>query len=137
MALTSGWSKVVLRVDLRQFLFVPVFVGLTACGQPTVALEQSVPSPDRTLIADWYVLAAGGGAGSTVDVVRLRPATEPFRADSGYSFSAISADPVIVRWISNTELEVSYDERGHVRTSDHKWKNVTIRYQPRRARKTQ
>jgi hypothetical protein len=129
-ASSTGLGSHVKRRVWLMFWTSPLVVLLCqlACAPSSVELQQSITSPDGALVADYYALNAGGGAGSAVDVVRLRPANERFRADSGYSFFAVSADPVTVRWISNTELEVSYDERGHVRTSDQKWKNVTIRY---------
>jgi hypothetical protein len=100
---------------------------VSACDSDMV-LQKSVPSPDGTVVVDHYDLSGGGGAGWAIDRVRLRPSTEPFQADCGYSFSAISAYPVDVRWISKNELEVSYGERGTVKTSQPRWKNVAIRY---------
>jgi len=87
-----------------------------------------VVSPDGKIVAEWYELLGGGAAGWGVDRVELRPASEAFKGGRAYSFSSISADPVKMRWISNSELELSYDRRGTVERSNATWKGVTIRY---------
>jgi hypothetical protein len=98
-----------------------------ACASDVVH-QKSLASPDGAVVADWYDLSGGGGAGWVVDRVRLRPSTEQFQADRDYIFSARSADTVNMRWISNNELEVSYDKRGTVTTSQPRWKHIAITY---------
>jgi len=93
-----------------------------------VRLISSTSSPDKSLIADYYELTGGGAAGVAVDRVRLRATAGAFESDDGFSFEALSADPVSVRWLSDRELEIAYNKAGTVRRDDSHWNNVSIQY---------
>jgi hypothetical protein len=123
-------TKVTPRLRRLSAAFAIVFgwtLIVSACASEVVH-QKSLASPDGATIADWYELSGGGAAGWVVDRVRLRPSTEPFQADRDDIFSAHSAYPVNMRWISNNELEVAYDKRGTLTTSQPRWKQVAISY---------
>jgi hypothetical protein len=103
-------------------------VALESACASTTTLLVSVPSPNGEIVADWYEVTGGGAAGWAVDRVCLRRVTEAFAAKSDYAFSASSAEPLKMRWLSNHELEVSYDRRGTIERSQSTWRGIKISY---------
>jgi hypothetical protein len=93
-----------------------------------IILKQSHPSPDGVFVADWYQLSGGGAVSTSVDRVRLREATEPFRSGSDDIFSALEADVIAIRWISNRELEIAGPVDAPIKRSEPKWRDVNITY---------
>jgi hypothetical protein len=98
--------------------------------------NRAIPSPDGRLIADYYTISGGGGAGWSEDYVRIRRAGQPFRA-SRWDLSLLSSDAVfkassgkklMIRWRSNTHLEITYSGHDGVFRSRPSWNNISIVY---------
>jgi hypothetical protein len=112
-----------------QLAFVTICAAITAnsCA-PQIVNMQSVPSSDGVFAADWYQACVGGAASYSVDCVRLRDAAEPFKARYDYSFAALEANVIQVRWVANRELEVIYPDTTPLKRAEPKWRDVAIKY---------
>jgi hypothetical protein len=98
-----------------------------ACGNETSRIG-TIPSPDGSVIADWYQISGGGGAGWSQDFVRLRKRGERFAVSSDNVFEAISADNVKVVWNGNRQLQISYPSLTAVDKTLPKWNSVSITF---------
>lgn len=110
------------RPRLRSAVLAVLVVTAMGCGSSDVVLTLDCSNQARTYVAVVWWSGGGGAAGWTVDSVSLVP-TSQFRAEESVLerwsvFDASNATGVVLRWRSDTELEVEYPEGATVHKRD-------------------
>jgi hypothetical protein len=96
----------------------------TACSSE-VHFVSSAPAPDGRWRADLYVEDGGGAAGFSSDEVRLLRSSE---GSGPIVFEAASSDPVQIKWLDNTHLEIAYPRQDCVLKAKESVDGVRITY---------
>jgi hypothetical protein len=111
-----------------RFLSVAIAVMAMSACERDVLRQRVLPSPDGSILADWYQLADGGGAGASADLVQLRKRGERFSLRDDYVFEGWPGEVLKISWKNNSELEIVYPMTADVRRSESHWDRVSITY---------
>ena len=112
-------------------LFAALVTLLAACGSSLCSNEliADLPSPDHAYVATVFERNCGATT-PYVRVVMLRQFDSKFDAERpGDWVSTTEGQPIVeVRWLNNTELEITSTGGGHAGTRRTQWNEVRISY---------
>ncbi|SRR5258708_2332410 len=114
---------------LARFGIAVAIAGLAAAACTTrLTPIAAIPSPDGSIVADWYRVSGGTDVRWTAGYVRLRKSADPFVARNDDVLQLTSDAKLTIVWKSNTQLEITYPAGETVARAYPKWNNVAIVY---------
>ena len=96
-----------------------------------MTFHESYPSPDGSLVADWYKVTGGTDVRWTAGYVRLRRATDLFAPSNDDVFQGPDVKLTVV-WKGNAQLEIAYPRDTMPARAYEKWNGVSISYRAER-----
>jgi len=86
-------------------------------------------SPDGAFTVEWLISMGGGAVGFASDVVCLHQTSEQLRMEvSNCVCTGPGNDKLMLQWLSDRELQITYPSNMIVSRMLDKWRDVKIRY---------
>ena len=113
---------------MRTIGLIVLILTLTACTT-SVSHRAAFPSPDGSIVADWFVVSGGTDVRWAVSEVRLRKSSElPIFEEHQVVFKGASDRKPTISWKSNTALEIAHADGPLVGRAWPQWNSVSISY---------
>jgi len=98
-------------------LFGGLALLLTACGSGNTDVMYECPSPSGQKVATFYRVSTGDRPGDQTMKLNIRPVGKTFDADM-YSFSFRHGYDAIVRWTSESAMQIEYPRGSEITTQE-------------------